>query len=113
MRFNSDKKSRVLDLRQPQPRKSPPPHVYDWSRMRRLANRHEHPADQPPNTMDEFTISLLKHELRTPVASVIAFASLLLRNQSRNLSDRQTNQLEAIQRGGMHLNDLIDRCTHL
>ena len=108
MRFNTDQTSWVLDLRK-QPRMSSPSYVYDWSCMRRLVNRQEQSVDQPPHTMDEFTISLLKHELRTPVASVIAFASLLLRNPSRNLSDGQTNQLKAIQRGGVHLNDLIER----
>jgi len=53
-------------------------------------------------------ISTVSHELKTPLTSLSAFTDILLRNRDRNLTPRQVQQLEAIQRGGRSLNVLIN-----
>jgi len=53
-------------------------------------------------------ISTVSHELKTPLTSLSAFTDILLRNKGGNLTSRQMQQLEAIQRGGRSLNVLIN-----
>jgi len=59
----------------------------------------------------EFLASM-SHELRTPLNSVIGFADLLRRQMASQLSDRQANYLETIEKSGQHLlsliNDILD-----
>lgn len=59
----------------------------------------------------EFLASM-SHELRTPLNSVIGFADLLRRQVSDQLSDRQVNYLDTIEKSGQHLlsliNDILD-----
>ncbi|NJN72531.1 MAG: response regulator [Limnothrix sp. RL_2_0] len=59
----------------------------------------------------EFLASM-SHELRTPLNSVIGFADLLRRQVEEQLSDRQVNYLETIEKSGQHLlsliNDILD-----
>ena len=53
-------------------------------------------------------MATVSHELKTPLASVVAFADILARNREGNLSDRQVQHVELIRSGGRRLNALID-----
>ena len=57
-------------------------------------------------------LSAVSHELKTPLASILAFADILARNQPGNLQQRQQDHLAAIQRNCRSLetliNDLLD-----
>ncbi|MBI2965109.1 MAG: HAMP domain-containing histidine kinase, partial [Chloroflexi bacterium] len=57
-------------------------------------------------------LSAVSHELKTPLASILAFADILARNQPGNLTQRQQDHLGAIQRNCRSLetliNDLLD-----
>jgi signal transduction histidine kinase len=57
-------------------------------------------------------LSTVSHELKTPLTSLVAFADILSKNTSSNLSDRQLKQLEVMQRSSRRLdvliNDLVD-----
>lgn len=59
----------------------------------------------------EFLASM-SHELRTPLNSVIGFADLLRRQTKDQLSDRQQNYIDTIEKSGQHLlaliNDILD-----
>ena len=52
-------------------------------------------------------LNLLTHELKTPLTSIIAFADLLARGGGQDLSKRQSQQLQVIQRNAWHLDALI------
>ncbi len=52
-------------------------------------------------------LNLLTHELKTPLTSIIAFADLLVRQGSEELSARQSQQLKIIQRNAWQLDALI------
>jgi PAS domain S-box-containing protein len=52
-------------------------------------------------------LNLLSHELKTPLTSIIAFADLLKRDKSNELSRRQGQHLDVIQRNAWHLDSLI------
>jgi PAS domain S-box-containing protein len=56
---------------------------------------------------DEF-FSSVSHELRTPLTSIVAFADILNRNTSENLSKKQLDQLEVIRRNGRGLSHLVE-----
>ncbi|HSF74983.1 MAG TPA: histidine kinase dimerization/phospho-acceptor domain-containing protein, partial [Microcoleus sp.] len=59
----------------------------------------------------EFLASM-SHELRTPLNSILGFSDLLLRQTAGQLSDRQINYLDLIEKSGQHLlqliNDILD-----
>ncbi|MEG4044427.1 ATP-binding protein [Microcoleus sp. Pol17_C1] len=59
----------------------------------------------------EFLASM-SHELRTPLNSILGFSDLLLRQTAGQLSDRQINYVELIEKSGQHLlqliNDILD-----
>jgi signal transduction histidine kinase/ActR/RegA family two-component response regulator len=59
----------------------------------------------------EFLASM-SHELRTPLNSILGFADLLQRNQKEALSSRQLIHVQAIEKSGQHLlqliNDILD-----
>lgn len=59
----------------------------------------------------EFLASM-SHELRTPLNSILGFADLLKRQNSGTLNSRQLNQVEFIEKSGLHLlqliNDILD-----
>ncbi|HEY9635426.1 MAG TPA: ATP-binding protein [Coleofasciculaceae cyanobacterium] len=59
----------------------------------------------------EFLASM-SHELRTPLNSILGFADLLQRQLSGTLTPRQFNHVQAIEKSGQHLlqliNDLLD-----
>jgi len=67
---------------------------------------------QRVNEMTNQFSAAVSHELRTPLTSVVAFADLLARKGGHNLSDRQFQQVGAIQRNAHRLmmltNDLLD-----
>ena len=53
-------------------------------------------------------LSTVSHELRTPLTAISAFADILHRNGSGNLSTRQIDQLEVVRRSSSNLAELID-----
>ncbi|MGB7892662.1 MAG: ATP-binding protein [Microcoleus sp.] len=59
----------------------------------------------------EFLASM-SHELRTPLNSILGFSDLLLRQTAGQLSDRQINYVDLIEKSGQHLlqliNDILD-----
>ena len=52
-------------------------------------------------------LNLLTHELKTPLTSIIAFADLMARGSEKELSGRQAQQLQVIQRNAWQLDALI------
>lgn len=54
----------------------------------------------------------MSHEFRTPLNSILGFTRRLIRSASANLSSKQIDALETIERNGLHLlgviNDLLD-----
>jgi len=61
---------------------------------------------------NKFT-SLVSHELRSPLTSMLAFADLLARNKEGNLTDRQAQWVDAVRRGGRTMNVLVDDLLNL
>lgn len=55
----------------------------------------------------EFLASM-SHELRTPLNSILGFSDLLKRQIGGNLTSRQLNYVNAIEKGGQHLLELIN-----
>lgn len=57
-------------------------------------------------------LSTVSHELKTPLTSLVAFADILSKNVNSNLSERQLQQLQVMQRSSRRLdvliNDLVD-----
>ncbi|MCH7739053.1 MAG: GAF domain-containing protein [Chloroflexi bacterium] len=53
-------------------------------------------------------LSLVSHELKTPLASILGFAEILLRNKEGNLAERQIQGLQVIERNGRSLNSLVN-----
>jgi signal transduction histidine kinase len=53
-------------------------------------------------------MSVVSHELKTPLTSVLAFSQIMLRNADGSLGQRQLQQLKAVERGGERLKLLID-----
>ncbi|MGB0721938.1 MAG: response regulator [Gammaproteobacteria bacterium] len=72
------------------------------------ANRELIEADR---LRSEF-VANMSHELRTPLNSIIGFSNLLLKNRENNLSQRDVDFAEKINRNGKHLlgliNDILD-----
>ncbi|MGB1109503.1 MAG: response regulator [Gammaproteobacteria bacterium] len=72
------------------------------------ANRELVEADR---LRSEF-VANMSHELRTPLNSIIGFSNLLLKNRDDNLSKRDVDFAEKINRNGKHLlgliNDILD-----
>ncbi|MGL5060561.1 MAG: ATP-binding protein, partial [Microcoleus sp.] len=72
--------------------------------LRRANEQLEHSSQ----LKSEFLASM-SHELRTPLNSILGFSDLLLRQQ---LTDRQINYVELIEKSGQHLlqliNDILD-----
>jgi signal transduction histidine kinase len=56
----------------------------------------------------ELFLSMVSHELKTPLTAIFSFANILARNTTDNLSDRQMQQLRVIQRNSILLNLLIN-----
>jgi len=57
--------------------------------------------------------SLVSHELRSPLTSMLAFADLLARNKEGTLTSRQMEFVEAVRRGGRAMNVLVDDLLNL
>ena len=57
--------------------------------------------------------SLVSHELRSPLTSMLAFADLLARNKEGNLTERQLKMVHTLQRGGRTMNVLVDDLLNL
>jgi len=57
-------------------------------------------------------LSTISHELRTPLTSLLAFLDIFSRNRDNNLTPRQGQQIDVMQRSGRRLevliNDLLD-----
>jgi signal transduction histidine kinase len=52
--------------------------------------------------------SLVSHELKTPLTTMVAFADVLAANRDGNLTPRQLQQLQVMQRNGRRLNLLVE-----
>jgi signal transduction histidine kinase/ActR/RegA family two-component response regulator len=68
--------------------------------------------EQASRLKSEFLASM-SHELRTPLNSILGFAELLQRQTSGSLSDRQIRHVQAIERSGHHLLQLINEILDL
>src|ERR1035438_2186731 len=66
----------------------------------------------PSRTKSRF-LAKMSHERRTPLNSVIGFASILLKNKTGNLRPSDLNFLERIQANGKHLLVLINEILDL
>ncbi len=53
-------------------------------------------------------VANLSHEFRTPLNSIIGFSSVLERNDTNSLSEKDIKRVEKISRNGMHLLTLIN-----
>jgi signal transduction histidine kinase len=53
-------------------------------------------------------LSTVSHELKTPLTSLTAFADFLGRNRESNLSERQLEQIQVMQRSARRLDVLTD-----
>jgi len=60
------------------------------------------------NRLKSEFLANMSHELRTPLNSIIGFSNILQKNKQKNLIEKQLNQLEKINRNGMHLLTLIN-----
>ncbi len=52
-------------------------------------------------------ISAISHELSNPLASLVSFLELVLRNRTGNLTERQIEQLSTARRNGRQMNRLV------
>lgn len=52
--------------------------------------------------------SLVSHELKTPLTTMVAFADVLAANRDGNLTPRQLHHLQVMQRNGRRLNLLVE-----
>ncbi len=68
--------------------------------------------EQASRLKSEFLASM-SHELRTPLNSILGFADLLQRQTHESLSDRQIRHVQAIDRSGHHLLQLINEILDL
>ncbi|MGJ3246230.1 MAG: ATP-binding protein [Elainellaceae cyanobacterium] len=68
--------------------------------------------EQASRLKSEFLASM-SHELRTPLNSILGFADLLQRQVSHQLGDRQIRHVQAIERSGHHLLQLINEILDL
>ncbi len=57
-------------------------------------------------------ISAISHELSNPLASLVSFLDLVLRNRTGNLTERQLEQLGTARRNGAQLNRLVSDLAH-
>jgi PAS domain S-box-containing protein len=64
-------------------------------------------ADAGSATKSDF-LSSMSHELRTPLNAILGFAQLLQRDKKEPLSERHTERVHQILKGGEHLLRLID-----
>ncbi len=57
-------------------------------------------------------ISAISHELSNPLASLVSFLDLVLKNRAGNLTERQVEQLGTARRNGAQLNRLVSDLAH-
>ncbi len=83
----------------------------------RLARTFNSMADSLQQTHDELIeanraknefLSSLSHELKTPLAAILGFASILSNNSKSNLSQEEHKKLDVINRNGRRLDSLIE-----
>jgi PAS domain S-box-containing protein len=60
------------------------------------------------NTALQQLLSVVSHEIRNPLASIISFTNLLLRNPHGELQPRHLQHLDAIRRSAEHLTSMIN-----
>lgn len=57
-------------------------------------------------------ISAISHELSNPLASLVSFLDLVMRNRTGNLTERQVEQLATARKNGAQLNRLVTDLAH-
>ncbi len=55
----------------------------------------------------------ISHELRTPLNSIIGFSSLLSKNKTKNLDEKQLKYLRSINTNGLHLLEMLSEVIEL
>lgn len=63
---------------------------------------------QQANRAKSQFLSMVSHELKTPLTSIIAFSNRLSKKLGPSLEDRESRQLDAVARNGRQLNGLIE-----
>jgi len=74
-----------------------------------IANRRLLELDRQKS---EFVASM-SHELRTPLNSIIGFSGILQKNRDNNLTSKDLDRVDTINRNGRHLLDLINNILDL
>ncbi|MCR4379249.1 MAG: PAS domain S-box protein [Rhodospirillales bacterium] len=84
---------------------------------KRKQNEHElylaKEAAEKANLAKSQFLSSMSHELRTPLNAILGFAQVLELNPQEPLSEKQTNAVNQILKGGKHLLDLINDVLNL
>ena len=75
--------------------------------LRQLVDQEKRELERVNEEKTKF-LSTVSHELKTPLASIMALAEVLKKNRKGNLEEKQVQHLEVIYRSGRRLAVLID-----
>lgn len=81
--------------------------VVERERAQEELRRAKEAAEEADRAKSDF-LARMSHELRTPLNSIIGFASVMRKNRSGALEEREVQLLERIRASGLHLLDLIN-----
>lgn len=81
--------------------------VVERERAQEELRRAKETAEKADRAKSDF-LARMSHELRTPLNSIIGFASVMRKNRSGALDEREVQLLERIRASGLHLLDLIN-----
>ena len=65
------------------------------------------------NKLKSESIANIGHELKTPLNSIIGFSSLMSKNKSSNLDEKQLKYINSINKNGLKLLDIISQTIEL